>query len=995
MAAIRRPRLARTRLLVPLLAVFIVLLALLGGGTRLYTDLLFFRSAGFSGVFTTVLYTRILLFVLFGALMAVAVGTNIVLAYRLRPPVRPLSPEQRNLERYRVAVEPYMLLILLGVCALFGGVAGLSASTRWQTWLSWRNGESFGKTDPQFGRDISYYVFTYPFQRFLLGFLLTAVVLSLLVALITHYLFGGIRIQSPGERVTPTAKAHISVLLGLLALLKAWAYYLDRFGLVFSDRGFTTGASYTDVHAVLPAKLILLFISVLCAILFIYNIFQRGWTLPVLSAGILVLSALVVGGIYPWIVQQFQVRPNEASREAPYIERNIAATRQAYGIADVKLTGYNAAQRAEARQIGSDTGTIPNARLLDPNVVSPSFQQLQQIRGYYGFEQTLDIDRYALADGGTTALQDYVVAVREVDQNRLTESQRNWINLHLTYTHGNGFVAAPANRVDGLGRPLFVEGNLPPSGAIDIKQSRIYFGERSPNYSIVGTRQQEIDGPGKTPDSQATTSYDGGGGVSIGSTFRRLLFAVRFQEKNILLSGDITGGSHILYIRNPRERVSNVAPWLTLDGDAYPAVVDGRVVWIIDGYTTTNGYPYSERRSLDTTTSDAVSAQSANRAEQGADQVNYIRNSVKATVDAYDGTVKLYAWETGGPDPVLRTWMKAFPGTVRPMAEIPDALRAHFRYPEDLFKVQRDVLGPYHVTEPRQFYSQEDYWAVSDSPDNPREPQPPFYVYSQLPVTGDKAATFNLTSPMISRKSSKLASYVAVSSDPATYGRFTVLQLEQGTTINAPVQARGAIESNGAVSQQLNLWKGAGSDVRRGNLLTLPVAGGLLYIQPYYVIAAGEQSYPTLQGVAVAFGDSIGFGGSLREALDRAFGEGASASATEGGVSGSVSPGGTGAGGTTAAGPPAAVNDPAVRQAITDADRAFADGEAALKKNPPDYTAYGQAQGRLRDALARLEKLTAQPPPASSSPAPSPSPTNPGPSPTNPGPSPTNPGPPP
>jgi uncharacterized membrane protein (UPF0182 family) len=981
-AAIRRPRLARTRLLVPLLAALVVLVALLGGGTRLYTDLLFFRSVGFSEVFTTVLYTRILLFVLFGAVMAVAVGTNIVLAYRFRPPIRPLSAEQHSLERYRVAIEPFLLWILLGVCTLFGGVAGLSASTRWQTWLSWRNGESFGKKDPQFGRDISYYAFTYPFERFLLGFLLTAVVLSLLVTLVTHYLFGGIRIQiqPPGERVTPAAKAHISVLLGLLALVKAWAYYLDRYGLVFSDRGFTTGASYTDVHAVLPAKLILLFISVLCAVLFIYNIFQRGWTLPVLSAGILVLSAFVVGGIYPAIVQQFQVRPNEASREAPYIDRNISATRQAYGIQDVKLTRYNAAQRAEAGQVGSDTGTIPNARLLDPNVVSPSFQQLQQIRGYYDFVKTLDIDRYTVTgDDGKPATQDYVVAVREVDKDRLTESQRNWINLHLTYTHGNGFVAAPANEVDGLGRPSFVERDLPPSGAIDIKQSRIYFGETSPSYSIVGTRQQEIDGPGATPDSQATTSYDGRGGVSIGSTFRRLLFAVRFQEKNILLSGDITGHSRILYIRSPRERVHSVAPWLTLDGDAYPAVVDKRVVWIIDGYTTTNGYPYAERRSLNAATSDSVSAESVNRAEQEAGKINYIRNSVKATVDAYDGTVTLYAWEKDGPDPVLRTWMKAFPGTVRPMSEIPAALESHFRYPEDLFKVQRDVLGPYHVTEPRQFYSQEDYWAVSDSPDNSREPQPPFYVYSQLP--GARQPTFNLTSPMISRRSSKLASYVAVSSDPTSYGRFTVLQLPQGTTINAPVQARGAIESNGAVSQQLNLWtKGAGSDVRRGNLLTLPVAGGLLYIQPYYVIAASEQGYPTLQGVAVAFGDSIGFGGSLGKALDEAFGEGASASATEGGVTTGVGAGGTGGtGGTggagTPAGPSATVSNPAMAQAISDADRAFNDGEAALKKSPPDYAAYGQAQGRLRDALAELDKLTGQRPTTPPSPAPSPSPT--------------------
>ncbi|WP_239345830.1 UPF0182 family protein [Frankia sp. Cj3] len=959
MAAARRPLVARTRILIPALLVVIVLIVLLGVFTRVYTDLLFFRSVGFGKVFNTVLSTRILLFVIFGALMAVAIGTNLVLAYRLRPPIRPLSLEQQNLERYRVAVEPYTVLILFGVSALFGIVAGVSASGRWRTWLLWLNGEPFGQRDPQFHRDISYYAFTYPFQRFLLGFLLTTVVLSLLVTLVTHYLFGGIRLQTQGERVVPAAKAHISVLLGLLALLKAWAYYLDRFGLVFSSRGVVNGASYTDTHAVLPAKLILLFISLLCAVLFIYNIFQRGWTLPLLSTGILVLSALVVGGIYPAIVQQFQVRPNEASREAPYIARNIEATRAAYAIQQIAPLPYDASTVPDAAKLGADSATLSNARLLDPNRLSRTYDQLQQIRGYYGFPPSLDIDRYtATGPDGQSATHDYVVSVRELDQNGLTEQQRNWINLHLTYTHGKGFVAAPANTVDTSGRPNFAEQNLPPTGPLGLTESRIYFGEMSPGYSIVGTKQAEIDGPGVTADSQSTTTYDGAGGVSIGSTFRRALFALRFQEKNILLSSDITGKSRILYVRNPRDRVSQVAPWLTLDGDPYPAVVNGRVVWILDGYTTSDGYPYAERKTLGSVTADAVTSRASNRSAQGASEVNYIRNSVKATVDAYDGNVTLYAWDES--DPVLRTWMSAFPGTVRAKKDIPAGLLEHLRYPEDFFKVQRDLLASYHVRDPREFYSQEDFWAVSPSPDNQNQPQPPFYVYSQL--VDHSRPSFNLTSPLLAKGSSKLAAYMAVSSDPGNYGEFQVLRLPKGVTINGPVQVQNLIESKGDISKELSLLRGEGSQTIQGNLLTLPVAGGLLYIEPYYVQARENAVYPTLQRVAAVFGDRIGFAPTLDEALSQVFGVTGTPPST-------TAPPNTTAPPSTA--PPGTTSNTEIQQAIADADRAFAAGQDALRKSPPDFAAYGAAQKDLSDALNRLAQLTRTPPAASVAPAPS------------------------
>ncbi len=950
-----RPTLpTRPRLLIPLLAL-VVLVVLAVVGTRLWTDLLFFRSVNASRVFDTVLGTRTFLFVVFGLITAVAVGANLVVAFRLRPPFRPMSLEQQNLERYRVSSEPYLALLLVAVSGACGLLAGLSAAGRWRTWLTWRHAQQFGQRDAQFHRDISYFAFTYPFQRFLLSFALTIVVLSLLAAAATHYLFGGIRLQTQGEKVVAAAKAHLSVLLAIFMLLKAVAYYLDRFGLAFSPRGIVTGASYTDIHAVLPAKTILLFISLLCAVLFVYNIFQRGWILPALSLGILVISAVVIGGLYPFIVQQLQVSPNAAAKERPYIQRNIDATRLAYGLDKVKYT-TNPGGTVTATDVRNDTGTIPNARLLDPVKLAKTYEQLQQIRSYYGFPDTLDVDRYTV-DGKR---QDYVVSVRELNQAGLNANQRNWINLHLSYTHGKGFVAAPANAVDKTGKPAFSVLDLPVSGPIvagkrtpspiRIDQDRIYFGEQAPGYSVVDTKQAEIDGPSETSaDAQVTNRYDGSGGVAMGSTLRKLLFAVRFQDKNLLISGALSKDSKIIYERNPRDRVQKVAPWLTLDGDPYPAVVNGRILWILDGYTTSDGYPYSERRQLGDVTTDANTGLS-NRPGQQQNEVNYIRNSVKATVDAYDGTVRLYQF--GARDPVLETWKAAFPKVVLPQSAMSPELQDHLRYPEDLFKVQRDLLGMYHVNDPASFFTSEDFWAVPPEPAG-NQLQPPFYLFNQSP--GQTGPNFNLTSALIAKGAPKLASFVSVSSDPGDYGTIRVLTLPQGTTINGPVQAQNTITSNGKISQQLSLLAGKGSAVVPGNLLTLPVAGGLIYIEPYYVQSTDDQGYPTLQDVAVVFGDRAGFAPTLAEALNQVFGAGAGA-----GVGSSTSPSPVPSGSASASPGPGGRVGSDVQALITQAQRDYADSQTALRKG--DFTTYGAAQGRLAQDLKDLAARAKAPP---------------------------------
>jgi uncharacterized membrane protein (UPF0182 family) len=936
--AVRSSLQRRPRWLLPVLIGLAVLVAAIAIFVNVYTDLLFFRSVKLSSVFDKVLGTRVVLFIIFGLIMAIAVGASIIIAYRLRPSIRPMSLEQQNLERYRVVLEPFHTWLLVVICALAGIFAGFSAAGRWRTYLLWQNGQSFGIKDPQFHRDVSYYMFTYPFERFLLGYAFTVVVVCLVLTVIVHYLFGGIRLQTPDrvERVIPAAKVHVSVVLGLFVLLKAAAYYLDRYGLALSSRGKVTGPSYTDVHAVLPAKTILLFISLLCAVLFIYNIRQRGWILPALSFGILVISSLVIGGLYPTLVQYFSVRPNESAKERPYIARNIDATRNAYGINNVKIQGdYPASQDVTAQQVAADKGTIPNTRLLDPVVLSKTYEQLQQIRSYYGFPPTLDIDRYTI-DGKT---QDYVVSVRELDQNGLSADQRNWVNLHLNYTHGKGFVGAPANKVDENGRPEFVFGNLPqntPKG-IAIDQDRIYFGEDSPKYSVVDTKQAEIDGPASGKSSSdndyITNRYDGPGGVPIGSTFDRILFGLKFGDKNLVFSSAITKDSRIMYIRNPRSRVQKVAPWLTLDGDPYPAVINGRIIWILDGYTTSNGYPYSQRTSFGEVASDADTG-TGNRSAQSRNQINYIRNSVKATVDAYTGEVKLYAFDRN--DPVLKTWMKAFPGTVS--TAIPKDLEAHFRYPEDLFKVQRDLIGRYHVTDPVGFFTQEDFWTVPDEPGHAGAQQPPFYQYAQFPDQG--SPQFNLTSPMNSQRAPKLAAFIYVSSDPGSYGQIRVLELPQGVTINGPVQASAAIESNATVSQQLSLLSRGGSKTINGNLLTLPVANGLIYVQPYYVQSTGDQGYPTLQAVAVAYGDRVGYGRSLDEALANVFGSGAGSNTTGNNGSNGGKGGGTG------------TVPPQISSLITQAQDQFLAAQQALGQG--DYLAAGQAQAKLKDTLNKL-----------------------------------------
>ncbi len=938
----------RPKALIPTLAILALLIVGFGVFTSFMTDLLWFRSVEYTDVFTTRLTTRITLFVVFGLVMAGLVALNIVVAYRLRPAFRGMSAEQQNLDRYRVSIDPYRVWLVVGVGAGLGLMAGASAAGEWRTWLQWRHSTNFGVKDPQFNKDISFYVFDYPWWRFVLGFFFAVVLVSLLAAAVTHYLYGGLRLQTPGDKSTPAAQAHISVLLGVFVLLKAVAYWLDRYGLAVHGGGFErvagwTGLRYRDVNALLPAKTILVGIALICAALFFANVWRRTWALPGIGFGLLVLSAVLIGGVYPAIVQQFKVRPSEVSREAPYIDRNIQATRDAYGLSSAKVEPFQAKTTAEEGALRANADTTASIRLLDPNIVSPTFQQRQQIRTFYSFPDTLNIDRYTI----NGKKEDVVAAVRELNLGDVPVTQRNWISDHLIFTHGYGFVAARGNTVNADGEPTYVCGGIAAECQLGEYEPRVYFGEESPEYSIVGRSDalnREFDYPDDTqPNGQSNNTYAGTGGVKIGSFWKQMLFSVKFREQKILLSSDVDKASKILYIRDPRERIEKVAPWLTLDGDPYPALVEGRIQWIVDGFTTSANYPYSSRTTLGEATETALTT-ADRRVIAPRDEVNYIRNSVKATVDAYDGSVNLYTWDE--KDPVLKTWKKAFPDTVKDKTAIPAALLQHLRFPEDLFKVQRELLSRYHVTDPATFYGRADFWQVPRDPGSgdsasavgvtaDSDAQPPYYLTLQMP--GQTKPAFSLTTAFEPSGRQQLSAFMAVNAEPGEdYGQIRVLELPRNITVPGPRQVQNAIKSDPDVTNDLLPFRA--SKVTFGNLLTLPVGGGLLYVEPVYVQAATGTSFPLLQRVIVAFGDEIVIGANLADALDKVFkgNSGAVTTPDPGGTPSTPNPGG---GSTNAQ----------VAAAIADAQKAYEDGQAALAKG--DFAAYGKAQKQLAAAL--------------------------------------------
>jgi uncharacterized membrane protein (UPF0182 family) len=878
----RRSGVQRNRawLIGAVVVVFLVITSL-RGTAGFYTTYLWFGEVHLTSVWRTMLGVKLLLAAAFTVLFFAGMWASLAIADRLAPRFRPAGSDDELVARYRETVGPHAGKVRVVVAALFALLAGTGAASQWNNWLLFRNSVSFGTPDAQFHKDISFFAFKLPFLSFLVSWGFTAVLVISVVTLAAHYLNGGIRLQAPGQRVTPNVKAHLSVLLGALALVKTAGYYLQRYELAFSHRGVVDGPTYTDVHAQLPALTLLLVISLVAFGLFVYNIWRQGWVLPIIAVGLWAFIAIIVGTVYPSFIQRFRVQPAENAKERPYIARNIRATQTSFGLEAIKPQPFSYTSNVTVNDLNDNAETIRNVRLWDPTLpeVKTTFQRLQEIRGYYAFPD-IDVDRYNVSG---SLLQTTILA-RELNPGGLPAN--SFVNKRLQYTHGFGAVVSPANAVTADGKPQFIVKDVPPTSdtpELKIDQPRLYFGETTNGYAIVDSKQPELDYQTQTGQS-VTSNYKGTGGVPMGSVLRRAAFALRFGDINPLISGLVTPKSRIMYIRDIGSRVRQVAPFLRYDADPYPVVVQGRIVWVQDAYTVSSRFPYAQRANTD-----QLPAKSGLNAE-----FNYVRNSVKVVIDAYNGSMTFYVMDE--KDPIVNVYRKAFPKLFTPGSQMPTALRDHLRYPEDMFRVQTNMYGRYHISNPDDFYNSADAWDVSQDPGS-GDPSRALRTITQVNQTGVAVSTrtarmdptymllrlpneqnlsFLILRPFVfaskGDKQQNLAAFVTAKSGPgADYGKLQAFVMPRELQVDGPALVNSRVNADPTISKEISLLGGTGSQVRLGNVLVLPVNKSLLYIRPLYV-QASQNPVPELRKVIVVSGDKVAMGDTLQEALTTAFG---------------------------------------------------------------------------------------------------------------------------
>lgn len=956
------------------IAVVIVLLIIglfsIRGIANFYVDSLWYRSVGRSDVFWETFWVKVVLGVGCAALFAVLAVVSLTVADRIAPTERQAGPEEELLERVRSFIGARKLLLRIGVGVMFGLIVGLPASSKWQEWLLFRNSVSFGSKDPQFNQDVSWYVFRLPFLTWLIGWFFSAFIVVLILTAIAHYLNGGIRTSGPSPHVTPQVKLHISVILAVLAVLKAAEYWLRRYTLTSSTRGFVQGAGYTDVKATLPALNLLILISLAAAVLLIWNVRQRGWRLPVIAVGLWAVVAIVAGTIYPAIIQKFRVEPSQSKRERPYIQRNIDLTQEAFGL-DSAVSKRIAVNFGEVSTVSVQQATeaFSNVRLLDPkqDAIRQAFTQQQRPQGFYEFAD-LDVDRYEI----NGKLQQVILAARVVAEKLPNSS---WENTHLAYTHGHGLVAARASKVAADGRPLYEP--EADNTALGVTRPEIYVGDGMPGTYVVLKSSRAAGEIGPTGPGER---YEGSGGVRAGSVFRKLAFALKFGEYNLFGSGLIESDSRVLWVRDVRDRVQKIAPFLSLDSDPYPVALDGRIVWVVDAYTTTSEYPYSENAD----TAQLPAGSGLRR------KFNYVRNSVKAVVDSYEGDVTLYRMDE--TDPIAAAWSKVFPKLFKPKSALPEGLRDHLRYPEDLLRVQTAHLGKYHLTQADDFFNSDLRWCVTQNV--------PAQQSADAPVVVAGVPTGNVSSASASatkcNQSGRFIPYYSLFTPPgATEPEFALIRpfapfspddtlqvlrafatgtigdnLEpqltlydvQGSTPAGPYTAHLQIQSE--LSQAFTLEDSKGSKVLFGDMQIVPVGDGLVYVRPIYVKAEGQTAIPDLRYVVVIANDKLGQGNSLTVALNALFpgaeivldDRGGTSTGTSGpsGASGVTGPSGpSGATGATGASGPSGVST--VGQLLAEASALFDEADAALRAG--DLGTYQTKVKAARDKVAAAEAL--------------------------------------
>jgi len=824
----------------------------------LLTDFWWFDERGFRNVFTTVLSTRIVLGIVFGLFLAALIAVNLFLVRKLRPFTIPNSPQQAQIQRYRDLADPYLPWLIAAIAVLFGFTSGAAVSAQWETFLLWQNASEVGVADPQFGADVGFYLFELPFWTLLQTWLFTSLVLTTLLTAGGHYLLGGIRPEAEGEKILPSVKAHLAVLVALALGIRAWGYWLDRYQLNFSDRGTVTGASYTDVNAELPALYLLIGVSVISIALVLFAIRRAGFLLPGAALGLLVVASIILQGAYPAAIQRLRVDPQELAQEQEFISRNLEATRAAYGLDEVELRPFTIEDDLDEADVIENEVTIRNIRLWDPEVLETTYAELQALRPYYQFN-SVAIDRYEI----NGELRQVMLSTRELSQ--LPQQADSWQNRHTFYTHGYGVVASQVNTANPQGQPVFISQNIPPTGAEEVvpgEQPGLYFGESAiPQYSLVRTDAPELDFEDPVTQEQVLTQYEGEGGVDIQNFARRIAFALRFNDYNILLTNFLTDDSRIIFNREINQRVQEVAPFLELDSQPYPVVRNGGVTWIVDAYTTSNAYPYSERRTL-------------SLGDQRNIEVNYVRNSVKVAIDAYDGTMTLYRVEED--DPVLDAWEGAFPNLITPAEEAPEGLAAHFRYPQDLFRLQSDLYQSYHIPEAAAFYNRADEWDLPSDPafaanqgtgDLAAASQrrlDPYYLLMRLP--GEVTEEFVLIQPYLARQRPNMVAWLAGRSDGENLNELFAVRFPSDSEVLGPQQAQARIEQDDDISAYITLRDREGSSVIRGNLQVLPIADSVMYVQPLF-LENPQAQIPELARVVLVMGGRTAFDRTLTGAL--------------------------------------------------------------------------------------------------------------------------------
>jgi uncharacterized membrane protein (UPF0182 family) len=915
----------------------------------LFTDYLWYSELGISGVWTTLTFTKVWLILGAGLVAFLFFVTNLWLVDRLSPRTGAVAgaPDEELLDRYQEWVEPRATLVRVVFSLFFGVLIGLGAAAWWQDWLRWRNAVDFGTADPIFGNDLSLYVFELPLYRDVFGWVFQLLLVTTLVVVAAHYLNGGIKIATPGQRTSDAVKAHISVLLALIALLKAVGYVFDRWDLLYSGRGQVFGASYTDVNAQIPALNLLIFISVVSAIILLVNVWFKGWVLPGVALGIWLVTSIAVGGIYPTVVQRFSVEPNELTRETPYVQNNLDFTRLAYGLDTVDVRAFGATTDLTTEVIEENRPTIENIRLWDPGVLALTYPQLQNIKTYYTFAD-VDVDRYVIGGEVTQVM----TSARSLDETRIPGE--GWVNERLVYTHGLGAVLSPARDVTVDGLPQFLVKDIPPVNLtddehLDITQPRVYFSDDSQDdFIIAGSKEGEVDIPeGTGADADTSTShYDGTGGVPLGNVFSRAAWALRFGDLNTLISGQVDSESRVMIARNVFDRINRVAPFLYADSDPYMVVADGRQVWMMDLYTVTDRFPYSE----------PASTARLNFGSPLPRTFNYIRNSVKAVIDAYDGTVDLYVIDPN--DPLIQVNEKIFPGVFQPISEIPETLIPHIRYPEDLFRMQTDIYTLYHMTDPVELFQKSDPWQIARDPSNsPKpdlratfstDPMLPYYLLMELPE--EETLSFLLMQPYTPEARPNMSAFVVAKSGPLEeYGTLISYTMPEDRQVDGPGQVGDFIEQDPLVSSEFTLLGQVGSEVIKGNLLVVPIEDSLLYVQPIYLNAdTGGTGIPQFKRVVASYNSQIEIADSLDQVLVQLFG----APDTRGDTGGDT---GNGDGGDTT--PPEGTLEEQVTQLLDLAAIAFDEADAALRQG--NLALYQQRVDEAREYIEEANRLIA------------------------------------